>query len=32
MFVDLLHTPDADFKVPKWIGKENIKAILQGAA
>ena len=31
MFVNLLDNPTAHFKIPKWIKKQNIEAILNGA-
>ena len=31
MFVNLLDHPTQKFKIPKWIKKNNIEAILNGA-
>ena len=31
MFINLLDNPEQKFKVPKWIKKRNIEAILNGA-
>lgn len=31
MFVNLLDNPNQKFKIPKWIKKKNIEAILDGA-
>ena len=31
MFINLLDEPTTKFKIPKWIKKKNIEAILNGA-